>query len=473
MRLTIPCSILVSAAGLAAQCPESAGHLAGIPTALSVAHDAAVPFGGGDLLLKGSGFFSVPPGGYPNNGGPVFDFAALAKACGAQRTPDLDAMSLGLDWILADDSNGRVKVPPNRWAVLTLSVTRKSQGKVGSRIRTEATRPDGAAADVFSYVLPGSQLPKELVGITERAQDSREIDLGGGTQREVDALDHMIPWFTLDSVFRSRLSPTPSWFFSVSAASLADVPTSWWGSTPPSGATIFVSTWQTRSRSWTCPRVWRNFKEIGLGEKEDIDALAIDLGNQRMLFSTVSAKPNPIMFQYFGADFAPALPYTDPEGKPISDVIGLNEFDDADAICAMDPSIRSTSNGGFNPTHYAIATPTPRALPFVPAVTGSTFREFSGGQVKLVTHVVGWPSTGPGPGAGVLFLTPPGVLVPLVQWAVLPRNPASPWCGDPLRVELPIPPVLNLTGAQLDLRWFVADSALTALSEAWPSQVRL
>jgi hypothetical protein len=473
MRYLILLVLALSTGTALAQCPESHGMFAGLATALSHDRDLRVPLGASTVYVKRQGFLGVAPSApFAPAGQPDFDLDRMFRLCSATALPDVDALSIGQDWVLADDTTGEVQVPPNRWAALTVSVTRKSRGAPGSRLARELANSDGAAADVFSYILKGSALPPEVISVTERALDSREIDLGRGDQRNVDALDHLIPLYGLDpGAVGATLPPNPTVYFSVTTASLRDVPATWFGNTPPSGATILQATW-VRGQ-WTCPRPYKTFRDLGLAETEDLDGLAVDLLNQRLLFSTTTRTRDPILFLDCKQDMMIPVPYVE-GGVPVSTKIGLIEDDDVDGICAMDPSLRSRGNAP-NPLFHAIGSPRPRLLPPSGPVSASAFRDYQGGVLRVCSHVVGWPPvTGVGPGLAVAFLSldfMPNPWLFVGQFARTPVNP--PFCGDPHQVCLAIPAVLSLTGRYVDFHWFVADSALTNLGEAHPIRMRL
>lgn len=467
-------ALLAPAAGLAAQCPTSEGTFLGAPVALSLSSAGPGTLAASRVYGKRVGFHAVAPGTAAFASGFHFDLHAILSACASTPPPDVDAFSVGLDWILADNATGKVQVPANRWGALTFSVSLATQGRAGGAIRAEQARADGAAADVFSFFLPGSAIPAELVGRTQRAVDSEEIDLGlGRDRRDLDGLDLIVPLFGLEPGMLSLLGHEPRLFFSVAAASLDQCPATWFGGGPKSAATILEVRWNAATGAWTCPQVFLRYDALGLKVEEDVDALAIDLAQQRVLFSTKTPTRNPILFLYYGTDAAQPLPYTDVDDVPIATKIGLLETDDVDAICALDPSIRG-GPGGANPQYFAFATPAATAIvPPTAGLSASAFREYVGGQPAIRTFVAGWPKTGAGPGVGALFLTLPGGFNPIVGLGQKARNPMPAFCGDPLTLALPVPADVTLKGAAVYLRWAVADQALTTLGEAHPLQVRL
>ncbi len=461
--LVMVCFSVGLAGTLSAQ--QSSGLFAGTPAAISVASGGfQVPLRPHEIHVKTAGFHHGQVGEWQpsGNGAPDFRLEAVFQMHGvpAGAFPDVDALSLGQDWVLADDSNGRIDVPPGQWGAVTFSVDRSTRGALGSVIRSESNRTDGAAGDVFSYVLPGSALP--IVGVTERAHDSSEINLDPGDgQKEIDAVDHFIPYYTLPA--QNRLMPAvPSIYFSVSDATKHLVPVAWWGRTLPSGATILCTT-LTPSAGWSQPVVYRDYARIGLAVSEDLDALGLDLDNGRMLFSTKTGSRDPILFQDVKVDLSTIETYADQNGGPVSADIGLLENDDVDAICSMDPAVRARPLGGRNATWHAIGTPLATPAPPAVVLTASAHRRAVGANDVFRTFAVGWPpNTGAGPGFAGLFLEIPNV-PPGFALAGFNRNPLDSFAGNPQCFDLVVPPVLALTGSDLYLHWYAIDSGLTEL----------
>ncbi len=464
-------------AGLSAQCSE--GPFVGAPFAMSFAEGGGGVFASHQSYHKGLGFLAVAPSTWTGPAGmPHFDFALAVQGCSGWLSPlpDIDAMSVGKDWILADDATGRAVVPQDRWGSLTFSVTRGTLGRPGTALRTESSsRRDAVGGDLFSYILPGSAMPGSLVGVAERVHDSREIDSGAIAQ-ELDALDHFAHLFTSEPFVQTAMGTNLQWFFSLSNAHLGRVHPFVWNGTTPSGATIFQMTWQPSTSTWSCPQIWKTYAELGLNATEDLDALAVDLERQRILFSTKSAARDPILFLYYGTDMAVPVPYANAQGQPVSGDIGLIDDDDVDAVCAIDPSVRA-STAGLSPYAFFMGTPRPKQFLFLPPadLSSSAFRETVAGPANSSyrSFVKGWPATGVGPGVAALFWSladQPGTLVP---FTVLARHPLSAICGDPISAQIPVPDLPASRGVQVDLRWFVADQALVSIHEAFPIQVRL
>jgi hypothetical protein len=470
--LLIPFLSLVAALPVAAQCSTS--PFVGAPLSLSIAGARPGALDPAELYLKPDGFRSSAPATWsPLRGVPDFRLLPVFRNCGTAPFPDVDAISHGEDWILADDATGRIVMPQDRWGGLVFSVTPPTVGAAGSAIRAESSSAGGAAGDVFGYMLPGSVLPPELVGVTERAHDSSEIDLGAADP-DLDALDAPLPMWRLQPGIRAAMLPPPRLLFSFSAATLGRVPAPWWAGTTPSGATIFQVVWSVPNASWSCPRVWKTYAELGLRAQEDVDALSVDLRNERILFSTTTRSRDPILFLYCGTDLANPVPYSDPAGTPVSTQVGLIGDDDIDAICALDPSVRGNATG-LHAFAFAMGTPVPKLGLFAAAeVASSAFRVYEGGVDAWRTFVSGWPTGAVRmPGVAVLLLSIPNGPPGFLAVTVVPRDPADPVCGAPESATIPVPAAIDLTGTQVDLHWFVADQAISAVGEAWPIRVRL
>ena len=458
----------------AAQCPPSNGPFVGIPAMVSLDAQTTVFNGDGSVLgYKHHGFTNSQPRLWTPRaaGEPDFNLRSMMFACGVttRTLPDVDAMSLGVDWILANSSTGAVEVPPNRWGALTFSVSRQTRGRPGSTVEREANA-GSPASDVFTYFLPGSDMPPELVDVGQRALDSSEIGLGTAVEENVDAIDHYIPIYLGEARVRSLVPSTPTVYFSVSNASLPVTPTSWFGGTPPSGATILQTRWSRIG--WSCPRVHKTFRDLGLQQSDDIDALAIDALRDTMLFSTTDLSLDPILFIDCSTDRPTAVPYTDPMGTPVSTNAGLLNSDDVDAICALDPSTRGAAGApANNSAFYWIGTALPTALfPPTPELSASGFRLSNQGQDSFRTFVNGWPSTGAGPGFAALLVqwnNNPWIPLPLFN-----RNPMPIWCGDLLQVTFPVFPIMQ--NNDVTFRWFVTDGpTITTIAEAHPITVHL
>jgi hypothetical protein len=456
---------------------QSQGPFVAAPHAFSVGSGAlgipgGAPVDASHVRFRGVGVFGSTPGEFVPMLPPDPDYTTAAILQGVAPAPDIDAFSVGLDWVVSD-SLGQAVVPPNSWAALTFSVTSGSYGVPEPNGRYGAIRaerrmgPEGAGGDVFSYTMIGSGLPKEFVDITQRAQDSSELalDAVGVGGPEIDAHDVFasLVW-QLNAFDLAVLLPvplqTPRVFFSVSTATIGLVPAAWWAGTTPSGATVLASEWT--GGSWTTPTPFLLPSQLGLADTDELDALAVDWLHDRVLFSTKRPDLDQILYaEGFPLAIPPLVfpplvvfPYRTPGVSPpeISARIGLARRDDIDALCALDPGQLQVAGIGIGrPDDLAIIRPPT-------TVVASVFRRFDpvAGQPVLSVHLAGWPSSGRGPGNAMFFVSmqPPTNLSALgMPIGGGPRNPLSPIGGDPQRVDFQMPPIPAGIGIPL---WFSA-----------------
>lgn len=465
-----PCLLAaLSLAAAAAAQNSSSGMFPGIPAAIGVAPGGG--FSPMQMLFKDHGFQSAAPSVQPG-----FDLQMVLQQFNGPATLVVDDFSLGLDWVLADDNTGQVHVPATQWAAVTFSVTAASVGAPGSKIAAEAASRGGVGGDLFSYVLPGSALPAAAVGSVDRVHDSSEMGLAASA--DVSALDHFAPMHTLEPALRAML-PNVTIFFTVPNSSVALVPGFWWSNSPTSAAAIRSgATILAVSRfgaTWRPPQPFMTWRDLGLQQGDDIDGLAVDLEDQRILFSLRQPTTrSQLMFLYYGTDQAVPVPYTEPGGaSQVSTSVGVVQTDDIDAICSMDPSVRQ-HGGTPNAFYYFMGYWRSQVLPPTPSIGASAFRDYIGGNTVYTTYMYGYPPlTGPGPGVAALFLTFGNSLVIYPLGGLQLRSPAPLFVGDPKRYGLTVPAVLSLTGVDVTFRWFAADAGATELAEAWPVRVRL
>lgn len=469
-------AVLLGAATAQVAAGVSEGPLLGVPHAMSVATLPVIgTFDPTAIYLKDDGFLSTAPAPWvPAAGLP--DWSASAILQGVTPRPDIDALSIGFDWVVSD-GNGVAVVPPGHWAGLTLSVTPATLGRDGGVIRAETRRGDGAAGDVFNYNLPGSALPPELVDRTMRAQDSTEINVHRpGAPADLDAHDVYIALVYAQNpqllpLLPAALTSPQRVFFSVSDATKARVPSAWWAGSTPSGATVFCASWT--GSAWTVPAPFLLHSDLGLLASEDLDALAVDVLRNEMLFSTKSPARDPLLWATgFGGHPAPITvrTYTAPSGGgPIAGRIGLLTGDDVDAVCALDP--------GADPVLQRVLG-RPQTLPFPipqPSLSASVLRDFTqtGGE-HFKSYMAGWPpQTGIGPGfaGGFLGLLAPTGWLPLQVLPSNQRTPSNPFAGDPRVVDVPIPGNVSTLGLPVFFWWLVADQSLGDIGIGQPLRV--
>lgn len=442
------------------------GPVLAIAHTFSIDGSSSIPGAGtGTLLFTRSEFSSAPPPGWTPTP-PRPDFSTVLGGLAL----DLDGFSVGYDYIQST-ATGLALIPPGNWAAITFSVTRTTAGTPGGRIATEAASPDGAAADVFFYVLPGSSLPPELVDRTMRNQDSTEINADApGVPGNLDAHDIYASLIFNENPQLIPTLPFVSVFFTVTSAAVPSVPAAWWGGAPPSGATILRRDWV--GGAWTPPYPFLTPTDLGLVPLEDVDALAVDLIRGHVLFSTTrpAATPgaplrDPVLYHRLGSpgNFTyRTIAGQPPTAVPVSDRLGLDPsggIDDVDGICALDPG-----PGGQPRLDRVIGTPVNvRLLPTAPTQLGVSVirrRQQVGTQEQFVSHMTGWPTPNtPMPGLAFTLLTVGMPTNPYVTAAVQARNPTPPFQGDPRQFVWHIPSNPAYLGAPLFFVWAAVDQA--------------
>ena len=474
--------------GLCAQNSDSRGVLAGSSTVVFV--NGGLPSGTLDstALVHPSGITQPPTREFP----PVLsapNLAAILQMYGVDTTVDVDDISSGRDELLIDQ-DGFISVPTHLWSVMSFSLTRGAEGAPGSRISREAgTGAVGAA--LFSYVLPGSNLPTELVGRVERSHSRRDLGIPGDNTTEVDAIDTPMV-LGLDqqlTTVGNQIVSEPNWgpllgtpqflFFTFSNSTLALVPAAWWGGTIPSGATIFWTMRTSFSSFWTAPTIWRTYDQLGLMSTEDVDALAIEYladVNAKILYSTKGTARDQFLFHDTSTDGV-VIPkeVKKPDGTKLSESVGKLQGDDVDAVCTLDPQLNDVGemSPGGDDFGSTVGIPRPGILG-VPEIDGSAWRRYEGGQIRFDSFMTGWPeSTGPAPGFSFCFVTFGDAfdLVP-IGGAHL-RDPLDVIPGNPQSESLLVPPGLALTGTRITFRWLHIDGTAFSLHEVRPVQVFL
>ena len=371
---------------------------------------------------------------------------------------DIDALSMGLDWVNATATNGQVNVPAGTWSGITVSVTRSTTGQSNSLIAGESQGAGGAAADIFSYVLPGSQgIPTNWVDRPMRAHDGREIGLNGTAPANIDAHDLYTGLLFRDAPdLIAQVAPTLQFYFSVSFTSLIYVPSNWWGGTTPSGASVLATTWNPTTASWSTPTVAYQAASLGLNNNEDLDGLALDLLRSRALISTTGTPVarNPLLF--VNLTTGSLHTYRRADGVAISERLGLRPggTDQIDGICAVDP--------GNTPFDFMRARGYPQApvFPGTPVTLGVNAQsDLMGGS--LISTMIGYPRPGPPlPGAAFVALALNSPTSYYDLWQVFPRptNPFPKYQGDPIRVDFPLPADPTLAGLPVFFLWAAADT---------------
>lgn len=471
-----------AAATLPAQNPDSRSVLAGAAAAVTVDGGLGGGAADGTTLVHRNGFSLAPPLTMPAIANAP-DLRAIVTLHGAPAGLDIDDFSTGRDDVLLDH-DGVLEVPPDLWSVWSFSLTSGAVGQPNSRIALEAANGRVGSA-LFSYILPGSNLPGDLVGVTERSHSQQELGLGAASV-EVDGIDFPV-LFGVDQGLATNgqnLAIEPNWgtllpttrriFFTVSHATRDLVPPAWWGTTSRSGATILQTRTTATAPGWTQPSVFLSYAQLGLGQDEDIDALAVDLAREKVLFSCVGNARDQLLYYDMITDGGAPHTVVKPDGNPVSGEVGKLQTDDIDAVCTLDPHLGDTGQLPVGGDAFGSTCGAPRhGLLGLPSMSGSAYRRFEGSVIRYQTFMVGWPATGPTVSLAFCFLTSGDNIDPVLIGSVHLRDPGEAIVGDPQTETIAVPATLALTSLPVTFRWFTFDWNTAALDEAWPVQVWL
>lgn len=455
---------LLLAPALAAQ---SRGPVLAMPSGFSIDPATTLLGGSADRLeLDDSGIDgALPPRRVP--GGAIPDWDTFLGGAAV----DVDAMSLGLDWIVSNPL-GEAVVGPMQWAGLTYSVSRATIGAPGTVIAREAATANGAAGDVFGYIIPGSAFTPALVGLPFRSKDSSEIADFTPSVPNIDAHDLFISLIYQENPALAALLPPPTLYFSVTDATVAAIPAAWL--TVPlsaSGATVFATTWLPASGAWTPPVVAFPPAALGLDPTEDLDAFAYDPIRATALLSTDPLLPpplgpprNPVLWTALGSGVN--SPYVLPAGGgDISDELGLGiGTDDIDGICSLDPGSAPAPSPIFLP---AMMGTVEQPLPIGPLALDAALwrRTDSIGNQFASTTMTGWPTPGvPQLGFAISAASLSGPFGPYILLDAFVRDPIDPFEGNPQRTEVLLPPTLLLSGLPIHFVWGALDNNVLAFS---------
>lgn len=488
-RFVVPLAItLMLGADLTAQ---SAGPLVGTPATVLVGPGTASTGGrmANDVLhRKRAGFYG---GWFPEAPtGAILDpvFSTTAMFGGGVATPafTVNALSIGLDEVLATVPLGgisMVDVPPGAWGAVSLSVTRDSLGKPGSVLAAEVASSDGAGADIFSWMLPGSALNPAVLPCypsddLQRGLDSRELDLfGGGVPGEISAFDVYMPLYEVGPPIRALLPDRPYAFFSVDKASIFPgggggslVPPAWFGGGAASSATILVTRWDTATLSWSPPTPFLTYVDLGLGVMDDIDALSVDLLRCKALFSIArtgtSTLAQQIQIVAWTCPDSPDLPrsysglvsvgnYSVPDGMggvaSVTSRMGLAANGDVDGTCTIDPGEQS----GLGTVAYG--TPVFTFTSYKP-MWAQIFRDEAVVLPTLTTVVTGLPPGPTSPPVNVVMFV--GFPLPGGGYSILPDafyfEPLDGTNPSTVRtLPMPGPILTTFLGVSMDVLWAV------------------
>lgn len=416
-------SLLVFAAlSSVALAQSSQGPFVGLPLHFAVGPATLGPAGTAlstnELYLKRAGFNDLLPAPPYSPLRPEFTMDAMFGA-GRPASFRIDAISSGYHTVFCNWDPGTgdpiLTIPAGAWGAMFFSVTKGSPGTGSPAVTGETTRPDGAGADVFSLVLPGSTLPPALascvpIGVAQRANDSTEMGFQytPTSKPELGDFDPFFSFYEVEGSLAAYLSPNPWVYFSLHEppggfpGPLATMVSSWFNTrsgpalvppaNQPSGATILRTKWvSTPTPHWSQPEVFLAFNELGLVAGDDIDALAVQESGLVCLSLRKTPTRNTLGDQLMVAEFQwhAASPWSYPSCSrtvrtymyedgtdainPLARATGGDGGGDVDAICEIDPSnANGVSGRGFSYVHDCrdgLGLPTPMAASAIPTLS--------------------------------------------------------------------------------------------------------
>lgn len=403
----------------------------------------------------------------------------------------LNALSSGYHTIFFTyNTSGQpvLSVPMGSWGALVYSISRMSPGTGDPLVAIEAAKPEGAGGDVFSWILPGSDLPPGLAACmpTEQAQraiDSTEMGLSfmPGMRPEVTDFDIFLPLYETEGSLPGLLDDDPWVYFALPAAVAADPAIASWFAmrgglpVPPpgnigSGATVLRMQWNSTAPvpGWSLPEVYVTWNELNLAMTDEIDALAVQENSDRVLLSLrgaplgqqlmVTAKAGP------AGGWIPARPYYYEDGSDavvmIADKIGAAGGGDVDAVCEPDPTGQSVAAAafasivdcrdylGFPVTLAAAATVTASASPANTTVAASVSGLTNNSGFGLYALGVGEALMGGGTALD---------FVPVFAGVVAGSNHTFDW-------TFPVLPLGAAYSLDVDFQWVLLDGPVLAFS---------
>ena len=436
-RLQFPIALCALAVLAHSQNDTNSGRLAGTGGLLAV--DAATTGTvSGRLLTKDAGYYTTTPTERaPITGAP--DFRAQSLFAGLPVPLEIDAFSIGMDWIVSDGT-GQCWGPEWQWAVLLFSVTRGTTGALGGPINYDAaSAADGAAGDLFCYEFTSTTgVPLSLDTLT-KALDSTTINIHptAGTSN-MTAFDYFASMYANADLLKT-MPTNPTVYFSVSSATAPSIPTSWLGGSTAnrSGATVFRMTWKN-NETWGPPSVYLSPSNLGLLSTDDVDALAVDTlhhPDNYVLFSQVSPPAGQaIKFLNRTTGIVYTYRYAN-SGPTIESRLGLGASGDVDALCAIDPGedaltrLSMAVDANEPPSVWPISPSQPGPVEiFVARKPGSSSLHGYGTSDNHTNTIHRWQVRLPDNPGGPVFLPP----------TTVPRTPI--WKGWPSQPTFPMNP---------------------------------
>ncbi|MCC6782650.1 MAG: hypothetical protein IT457_07380 [Planctomycetes bacterium] len=483
---------LVVAALIAASVPgqRDQGPMIALPLHVTFGPGTPNPAGAGTAsttrsYARKAGFGALAPSS-PRAGRPDFSFAAVF---GLALPIRVDAFSIGMDELHTTCDGIMEFTTCNCWNVLLFTVEDQTgAASAAGVVAQEHARPDGAGADVFSYVpITARLIATDLRGQTARAADSTELGAfrPGPTPSKgrIDSLDTYVALWELDDAVVAHLPLEPTVYFSVTEATKAAVPTPWWAGSTPSGATILRRKWDATSGAWRTLPPLHTAAELGVPASADIDALAYNEGGDDLLISfTRATTPAGLSQLVYVANCVDGTSLTDLTERDssgtgtrrVADGTGAGSGGEVSGVCVDDPSVRASQPPlTVGLMAHVRGTPDEALVAAWTSLAAQTHRSCDAlGNVTYTAHLTGLPAGG-GSSLAVWLVGIPNLgafSTPL--FTVLGRPVAG--AGDPTsQAAILLPPLTNLNSAPVQGMWVAVNTTTGDLALSHPVTIHL
>ncbi|MBK8976606.1 MAG: hypothetical protein IPM29_11875 [Planctomycetes bacterium] len=348
---------------------------AGMPLIYSLDDDTALGTRNA-ILLRCGGFETTPARAAPD--GPADPTANYNPSLGSLRRfldgipVEIDAFSLGFDDILVEPDGHVSELAGANWFGLIFSLREPSTRPLNALSCGGQLGDTNVRGDVYGFLFESCELPFDMKGQPFLVYDDDLVSTmtAGTSGVGVDALD--AHGATLYSALR-RLDryptgdPATTWaYFSVTSTTAANIPSTWFvGGVSPavyrSGATIWRIAYErgTNGQAGSWDKVLPFISPADLltnvlppgsyPELAEVDALSVDAGRQRIVFSTDEPDLPELLVTQFGVDGV--LPTTELRtelssgGQSAGTVVGARGGRRIDAVCAIDPRFIEAQRG--------------------------------------------------------------------------------------------------------------------------------
>ncbi len=483
--------VLSLAAASTAHAQINPNNRQGPGSALAAGLSLDVPAGQERTLVKAPGNQLSPPTQWQRSQfqyGPDFSLQAMFSALAADI--EIDAHSTGNDVIPKLDAQGvphLTRSGQESWLGVVVSMGAHqsgadAQGLPGSNVERARNSGRSNRSDLFSFYFDESSWIHPTLRGTALVEQSRE-DLGfpsGGTE-DIDALDFGLgvtsfAGATTPSLFFSRRG---DFFFSVTPACVPNLGSKFAlngnaQEVPADPGVVYHITWSPALGWSPKPSIYRTLDELGLDDGDDLDALAVDMGNDTTVFSTqlVAGRSQLLVHDVARGNGHTELqnhPTPTTKAKTTTKIGSIDDTDDIDAVCIYDPRELALGTHMGTPTGWADLTGVGQPLGISITRAESISED---GREALLIQTTGWGGTTPSNAQVFLWIS--ADYDPLLPWSNATWHLVDT-TGKPRRLAenatefiIDIPPNVSMPGLA-----FMTVLVGAGVEASWISQVNL